>query len=260
MKPDTTLLGRLPTTPDRRDFTIEMVRTASALELAYLRLMAARGANPAVKNFATELMATLAPAPAPEPPPPPADQDVIWQLPDPVLDQGASGHCGGFGGCQWGNLAPVDDHFRNSDGHALYYESVSIGGFPGTEDGVESRWVAQALQARGRLDTYGFASTVDEVRSWVRSFGPVMMGTDWTEDMFTPDEHGIITPTGAWAGGHFWVICGDLVEEGLALCLNSWSDTWGQAGYFRMSWEHIAALLIGMRYPGDAIVSPELAI
>lgn len=265
MEPNPNVLGRRPSTPDPRDFTVAMVKNASPVELAYQRLLAARGANGAVKDWATEMMAVLFsddPVPDPEPDPDPA-RSVVWELPDPVLDQGDTPHCGGFGGSQWGNLSPVNDHYRNADGHALYYEAVAIGGYPGTEDGVESRWVAQALQARGRLSTYAFAKSAAEVRDWVRSEGPVMMGTDWTEDMFSPDETGLITPTGAVVGGHFWVIAGDLIEDhpgDMALCLNSWGDPWGTGGFFRLLWSDVQELLDGIAYRGDAIVSPELAI
>ena len=258
-EPNVNLLGRRPSTPDPRDFTVSMVRTASLLELAFLRLQAASGANPAVKNWAAEVMQVIAPEPA-EPPPTPAG-DVIWDLPDPVLDQGSTPHCGGFGGCQWGNLSPVNDHYRDPDGHALYYESVAIGGFPGTEDGVESRWVAKALQARGRLGTYAFAHTLEEILEWVGALGPVMMGTDWTSSMFDWDaKDGTVLVDGPVVGGHFWVIAGNLPDEGKVLCLNSWGDSWGVGGFFRLWHADLARLLEGIAYPGDAIVSPELSI
>lgn len=267
MHPNLNLLGRRPSTPDARDFKLRDVREASPLELAFLRLQASRGANPAVKAWAAEVMAILAPPP-PEPVPPatPPDQNYVWALPDPVLDQGDTPHCGGFGGAQWGNLSPVNDHYRNPDGHALYYEAVAIGGFPGTEDGVESRWVAKALQARGRLDTYAFAESVEEIVEWVRTRGPVMMGTDWTASMFEPDpEDGtiVVAPNGVAEvlGGHFWVIAGDLVEEGKVLGLNSWGESFGVGGFFRLGYDDLARLLVGLAgLPGDAIVSPELAL
>jgi hypothetical protein len=235
------------------------VETATNLELAYQRLLVSRGANPAVKAWAREVMEAIR-IPEPEPSPePPEEQDVVWMLPDPVLDQEDTPHCGGFGGCQWGNLAPVEDHYKNPDGHALYYESVAIGGVPGTEEGVESRWVAKALQARGRLDTYAFARTVDEIVHWVRTAGPVMMGTDWLEEMFEPVD-GLVRVNGALMGGHFWVIAGDLPQKKRVLCLNSWGESYGMGGFFEMEYGDLAILLAGVAYPGDAIISPELAL
>jgi len=260
MEPNPNVLGRRPTTPDPRDFTFRMLKESSPLELAFARLMAAKGANPAVKAWASAVMDVLAaPAPPPEPEPDPTS-NVIWELPDPVLDQGDTPHCGGFGGCQWGNLSPVNDHYRDLDGHALYYESVAIGGYPGTEDGVESRWVAQALQARGRLATYGFASTVEEIIEWLRTEGPVMMGTDWTSEMFEPDETGLVTVDGPVMGGHFWVICGDLPTDREVVCLNSWGESYGSEGFFRLSYLDLSVLLAGIAYPGDAILSPEMTL
>ena len=50
MEPNVNLLGRLATTPDERDFTVEMVANASSLELAYMHLQAANRAHPAVKS------------------------------------------------------------------------------------------------------------------------------------------------------------------------------------------------------------------
>jgi hypothetical protein len=261
VEPNVNLLGRRPSTPDHRDFTVDMVSEASSLELAFQRLLAARGANPAVKAWAAEVMGVLVPqTPAPPPPPPPPpEQDVVWPLADPVLDQGDTPHCGGFGGSHWCNLEPVIGHLATSDAHALYYESVAIGGYPGTEDGVESRWVAKALQARGRLDTYAFAQSLDEIKAWVRTRGPVMMGTDWTYGMFNPDADGLVQVTGDMAGGHFWCVCGDLPELEQVLCLNSWGSGWGRGGFFRLGYTDLASLLVGLYYPGDAIVSPELA-
>lgn len=259
--PSPILLGRRPSTPDPRDFTIDMVRSASSLELAFQRLLAARGANPAVKDWASQVMGVLVQhVPPIDPPPTPAPEaDIVWPLTGSVLDQGETPHCGGFGGAHWCNLEPVIGHLSEGDGHALYYEAVAIGGFPGTEDGVESRWVAKALQARGRLDTYAFAQSVDEIREWVRTRGPVMMGTDWTEAMFDPDADGLVHPTGAVAGGHFWCVVGDLPDLGQVLCLNSWDEAWGLGGYFKLSHADLEVLRLGRYYPGDAIVSPELA-
>lgn len=262
------LLGRIPTTPDPRDFTVSMVKDASALDLAYKRLLVSHAAK-ATKEWATAAMPILepgwtpTPTPAPTPTPTPTPpQNVNWGLTDPILDQGNTGHCGGFGGCQWGNTLPVDDHYANSDGHALYYEAVSIGGAPGSEDGVETRWVAQALQARSRLATYGFAKTTAEITDWLRTKGPVMVGTDWSNDMFNPDANGYVVPTGGVAGGHFYVLLAHQPEEPQEayMAVNSWGSSWGLDGFFRITVAHFGTLLKGLSYPGDAIVSPELAL
>ena len=260
------LLGRRPTTPDERDFTVSMIRGASALQLSYQKLLASRRVAPATKDWVSEAMKLLDPVPVgpPTPGPVPPDQNVNWSLTDPVLDQGDPPHCGGFGGCQWGNTLPVDDRYGNEDGHKLYYESVSIGGYPDSEDGVESRWVAKALQARGRLSTYAFAKSTTEVTEWLRAQGPVMIGTDWTQNMMDTGKDGYIVPTGDILGGHFTVLLAHQPEEPeeAYMGVNSWGD-WGViGGFYRITVANFGKLLKGLEagYPGDAIVSPELAL
>lgn len=276
------LLGRLPTTPDSRDFrAANFLGVGAAVtaddpaaliaqgyyELTQTQVTFKRWAGTVYPDvtqthwwkaldYLKRAQAAISPAPAPDP-----TADKIWSLvDDPILDQGQTGHCGGFGGCQWGNLEPVSDDYRNADGDALYYEAVKIGTGGRNEDGVQSRWVAQALQARGRLSTYAFASGTVEVGEWLRTKGPVMIGSDWTNDMFTPDADGFVKPTGGVAGGHFYVLCGDVFSEGYFLALNSWGDGWGQGGFFKITYSDMKILLDGVSYPGDAIVSTELAL
>lgn len=277
------LLGRLPTTLDERDYRASnfltigehsLSRRATAdpaalidagvaelkrTQTSYPRWAATKYSDVTTTHWwrALDDFALAKSALAPAPPPP---ADVIWVDPDSVLDQGSTPHCGGFGGAQWGNTEPVTDHYDNADAHALYYESVAIGGVPRTENGVETRWVAKALQARARLVSYAFALTTAEVRQWVQDKGPVMVGSDWTDDMFDPDAQGFIVPSGPVAGGHFWVIVGDLVAESAFLCLNSWGASWGLDGRFKIRHSDFAKLLSGIYTPGDAIVSLELPL
>ena len=278
------LLGRLPTTPDERDFRAENFleigkpheRLAasdpvglidSGLEhlkkttYSYPKWAATHYADVTKTHWWQALNCLELAKAALAPPPPLPSSDVVWNDPDSTLDQGDTGHCGGFGGAQWGNTDPIEDHYGNDDAHALYYEAVKIGGFPGSEDGVQSRWVAKALQARGRLVTYAFADQVDVVAQWIRTKGPVMIGTEWTDDMFYPDADGFITPTGPVAGGHFTVLIGDLTSEGAFLGLNSWGASWGENGRYKLRYDDFGILLGGIEWGvGDAIVTTELPL
>lgn len=45
-----------------------------------------------------------------------------------------------------------------------------------------------------------------------------------------PDEHGFITPTGASAGGHAYVLNGVNTDLGIFRIKNSWGRQWGDGG------------------------------
>lgn len=252
------LLGRKYKELDPRAFTMDMVYNASPLEISFQQLLAAKGANPKVKAWAAEVMKVLEPSTPPPPPPPPDSK--VWELNTGVLDQEDTPHCGGFGGCQWSNVAPVENTYQNSDGHALYYEIKVLEGDPGAENGVYSEDVPKALKARKRLNSYAFAKNVDEIKTWLLTKGPVMMGTDWTYDMFDTDSNGFVSVTGSTAGGHFWVLRGYVSDGDYFEAVNSWGESWGKKGTFKLHPKGLATLLSGVDYPGDAILSPELAL
>jgi hypothetical protein len=199
---------------------------------------------------------TPAPQPSPTPAPPAPVADVVWTDADQVLDQGQTGHCVGFGWAGWGDTLPVDDRYTNPDGDAIYEEAKVIDGEPNQENGSTVRSGAKAIQNRGRLKTYAFAASIDEVRAWLDGHGPVVFGTDWDQPMFTPDANGFVHPDGNVAGGHCYVCVGDLVSEGALLFQNSWGASWGAAGRFRMTYADAAALLARQ---GEACAAVELA-
>lgn len=181
---------------------------------------------------------------------------VTWADTEQTLDQGQTPHCIGFGGAQWGNTLPVDDRYADSDGHALYYECKVLDGEPKIEDGSDVRTLAKALQARGRLKTYAFAASIDEAVAWVLAQGPVIIGSDWTNDMFSPDANGFVKPTGGVAGGHCYLL--DEYDP-VAMVLgfrNSWSASWGIAGRFYM---HQADAVTLFASQGEALAATELS-
>jgi hypothetical protein len=194
--------------------------------------------------------------PKPEPPPP-ADVSVVWADVEPVLDQGQTPHCIGFGGAQWGNTAPVDDKYVNDDGHAIYYECKVLDGTPGTEDGSYVRTLAKALKQRARLDAYAWAHSTKGITQYVRQSGPVIVGTDWYESMFEPNEDGTVVLDGEIAGGHCYLLLGHHPEFEMYEFLNSWGEQWGASGRFFMAVEDFGRLLRG---DGEALMALELPL
>ena len=142
----------------------------------------------------------------------------------------------------------------NADGHAIYYECKVIEGQPGNEDGAYVRDGAKAMLARNRLGVYAFADTIDTALTHLRSYGPLVVGTDWTNDMFDPDAQGFVKPTGGVAGGHCYLwygVRGDVFDF-----KNSWGD-WGDNGSFHM---HRADFEVLFSSWGEVVASVELAL
>lgn len=252
------LLGRRPSAPDARDYPLALwLKTTTPLEDALKALLTTPGAARTTKTWcqlATPLILGGVPSPAPVPVPPAPSVAVTWADDEPVLDQGQTPHCVGFGGAQWGNTLPVDDKFTNAHGDAIYYECKVIDGEPLAEDGSDVRSLATALRNRKRLSTYAFAATVDEACAWVLQHGPVIIGSDWMDDMFTPDAQGFVYPTGGVAGGHCYLLLGYDGADTLTF-LNSWSGDWGVNGRFKMRKAEFASL---WAHQGEALAAVEL--
>lgn len=183
----------------------------------------------------------VTPTPAPPAPPPDVDQ-IVWANPY-QLDQEDTGHCVGFGWACWGDTDPIEDRFQNADGHAIYYESKSIElggvavkpGDPQFENGTYVRAGAKAMQVRSRIANYVWASRTDEITTWVKNHGPVVVGTDWLRRMFYPDQNGLLSVDGSVAGGHCYCIVGwyrqhPTIGAEVYEIQNSWGVDWGVHG------------------------------
>jgi len=272
-------LGRIPSPPDERDYKLadylpekSKLGSDNPLVDAFEALLKSRAAK-ATKAWAQEVMVFLGLEPAPTPAPPSPSptptptptptSDVEFSDPDEVLDQGDYGTCVGNGCAQWGNTLPIDDKFTEKDARAIYYEATVIDGQPddpdapgGGQQGSTVRSGVKALQNRGRLKTYAFASTVDEIKKYLQTKqGPVIVGSDWTNDMFNPGADGYVKPTGGVAGGHCYLLMGDLESEGAFEFLNSWGSSWGNNGRFKMKYADFDKLL---QSNGEACAAVEL--
>jgi hypothetical protein len=242
------LLGRIPSPPDARDYRLEnfLSMDAAAVDpaaaLAELKLTTVSYPRWAATNYAditqTHWWKALNYLGGFAPPPPPAS-GTLWQDPEAVLDQGNFGTCVGNGCAQWGNTLPIDDKFTEKDARAIYYEATVLDGSPddpdspgGGQQGATVRSGVKALKNRNRLSTYAFASSLDTALAFLQKSGPVIVGTDWMNDMFDP-VNGFVKPTGGVAGGHCYLLLGYDGSDVLTF-LNSWGANWGLKGYFKM--------------------------
>jgi hypothetical protein len=178
-----------------------------------------------------------------------------WDFLAEPLNQGETPHCVGFGGANFGINLPIQDNYTNQDGHDFYYKCKVIDGEPNAENGSTVRSIAKVLQQAGRIKNYAFASSIDEIDYWLLNNGPLIVGVDWYNDMFTPDENNQIHIGGAWVGGHCGVI-NELMETGFYFFQNSWGG-WGIHGGAKIAKIDFEIL---MNNQGEAMTAVELPL
>lgn len=252
------LLGRIAPKPDTRDFKLADYLDGEAvsgddLDRALTALLNVKGAATTTKAFAKaitlhvrNLEGSVGPQPAPV-------SAVLWDDSDAVLDQGDTPHCVGFGCAQFGNTEPIDDHWVNQDGHDIYYEAKIIDGEPKAEDGSSVHSGVKALKNRKRVGVYAWSTSITDIKAWVLSKGPVIVGSDWYNNMFNPDQNGFVVPTGGIAGGHCFLIVGWADDDTITF-LNSWGSSWGKGGRFHMKATDFNVLVQSNGFEACAVV------
>jgi hypothetical protein len=145
-----------------------------------------------------------------------------------------------------------DDESSTPD--KVYDLSRQIDGDPNPEDPNAGSTVtggAKACVQLGFISSYHWATTAAQVAQSIQQIGPVVLGTDWTNDMFNPDPSGVIHPTGAVVGGHCYLAHGFDPTTGLIQLRNSWGSGWGIGGDAFISLADLDTLLTAQ---GEACV------
>lgn len=188
----------------------------------------------------------------------------IWFSND-HLDQGNTSECVGHGTRSYLNAGPVRN-LTGPDQHELYHMAQDFDEWEGNDyEGTSVRGAFKALKKLGFVNEYRWAFDADTVVQHVLTVGPVVMGTSWYTDMFTPDRWGYLDVKGSIAGGHCWLILGvDRFKRrpgtnvvGAARCLNSWGPGWGQKSRFWLTLQDLDRLI---QEDGEACVAPELKL
>jgi hypothetical protein len=140
----------------------------------------------------------------------------------------------------------------------LYREGQRIDGTPETEidSGLTSDAAARVMRARGFIQRYEWAETVDEIARALLEVGPVPFGTWWRTGMDAPSKLGIIRYDGDYRGGHQVLLNGvDLANE-YVRGKNSWGRDWARKGHFTLSFRDLEAALVEGAEAAVAVEAP----
>jgi C1A family cysteine protease len=165
-----------------------------------------------------------------------------WSV-GPVLDQGEFPHCVAFAWKQFLQSSPFCQG-KNMNESFIYELAQKRDQWPGENyDGTSVRAGAKVLQSLGFIKNYLWAKNTDDMKKWILTSGPIVVGTAWYMDMFFPNKDGYVTPTGALAGGHAYICVGYSASRNAFRFINSWGTDWGQKGRFWIKEEHMTKLL-----------------
>lgn len=175
----------------------------------------------------------------------------VW-TPGPILDQGRSSHCVAFGMTAELNATPVIDNDNSDEAHAFFAEvkaeDVAMGNV--WNNGASVLAGAKAAHRLGRIGTYRWGYSVEDVVDCLVRKGPVILGTPWYDEMFRPEPSGRVRLRGDYKGGHCWVALGywpagrlpGITDQAIE-CQNSWGSSWGKGGRFFLTLPDLATLL-----------------
>lgn len=175
-----------------------------------------------------------------------------------ILNQGSTSACTGMSRTYdiAGYPKPVEQ-FRDSSGiitsnsfaQRLYKLAQTMDEWAGQDyEGSSVLGALKAAVSLGYVGEYRWAFDFDDMLSALVRLGPVVVGTEWFNSMFTPRPSGLIEvdPSSGVAGGHAYYFRRILVSkdakkeflgagetlknEPLLVVRNSWGQAWGKVG------------------------------
>jgi hypothetical protein len=161
-------------------------------------------------------------------------------------DQGNTSQCVGYAWAHWIENDPIVYSAAGPEVNPvdIYIEAQKVDEWPGQDyEGTSVRAGAKVLASRGNIQSYHWAVSAQDVADTILSIGPVVVGSDWTEDMFNPNANGVIAPTGPVAGGHAYLINGYDSNTKMFRIKNSWGKSWGKDGHAFISQVDLNSLL-----------------
>jgi hypothetical protein len=146
------------------------------------------------------------------------------------------------------NAARKNGTYLNDSEAVSLYSAASFlddipGGYLPDDTGSSGLAVAKAAQQRGYITGYHHAFGFDQMVGALM-VSPLLIGTNWYNDFFTPNDKGFVTfGSGGPVGGHEYLCLGVDMEEQYLTFLNSWGPGWGLGGRFKISFPDFKRLL-----------------
>lgn len=165
------------------------------------------------------------------------------------LDQQQEGACVSFAWHHEALALPRRAKFSSDDEATLrarerYRVMQTLDEWPGEAyEGTSVLAGAKVMQQLGYFSEYRWAFNLTDLILAVGYEGPVVMGTDWYEGMYSPDAAGYLHASGDLVGGHAWLISSVSIGHNRATIWNSWGQGWGNNGRAFISFDDLEVLM-----------------
>jgi hypothetical protein len=172
------------------------------------------------------------------------------------LDQGAEGHCVGFGcshdlGGSPVRIPDLNDGFAHDVFYGARYIDRTEHGW-NWPDGASVLAGAKELRKRTFIEGFRWAFSIEDLRDAIITIGPAILGINWYDSMYETDPYGNVEVNGSIVGGHCimvygynpaWRIQGQPGKHEIFRWQNSWGPSYGVNGRGVIKAEDLARLL-----------------
>lgn len=169
-----------------------------------------------------------------------------WKVPL-WLNQGSEGSCVGFSFAHELAARPAKiDWLKAKDATKIYKVAQTLDQWPG--ENYEGTSILGGIKAVMQLypkayESYKWAYSIDDAVKALGYFGPVVLGVNWYQKMFSTHEDGFIKVGGRISGGHAILAYAVNVKEEFVTLRNSWGSSWGVNGDAKLSFKDLERLL-----------------
>lgn len=169
----------------------------------------------------------------------------VWKV-GKVLDQGTTSSCVGHACFQFQASEPIATVHPKLSPFDIYGEARKIDEWQDNDDvdaGTSIRAGLNVLKREGIIKSYHWATSAEQCLEFLLKYGPLVFGTTWTQGMYETDANGYVTPMGREDGGHAYFAHSGNWKKREITFINSWGESFGKAGHFKMRMKDIEKLL-----------------